>query len=124
MSKILFEDIYSTKGTKIFECERDNIDWAIIKFNALLINNAGHATLNDWYDCLGIERSSIGDQLEFVIVDNKPLQVYWYTGFNDNNELVNRIGLGTSFCEYDEDEDGISLNYPNIKEENNGREEM
>lgn len=118
-NKILFEDIYSSKGSKIFKCTYDDIEMAAIKFNALLIDNKGHATLNDWYDCLGIENSSIGDQLEFVTVDNKPIQVYMNITLTDNNGIVCCVGLGTPFREYDEDEGGNYLMYPFLKEANN-----
>lgn len=111
--KTLFDDAYSCKGTKTFECTIDNIKLACTKFNELLLNNAGRATLNDWYNCLGIEHSSIGDQLEFVMVDKKPIQAYMWCDWNDDsNDFVIHVGVGRSAPQYDENEDGLYLMYP------------
>jgi hypothetical protein len=71
-TKVLFRDAYSAKGTGYFKMPMSEARTALGKFNKLLYTYE-HATLNDWYDCLGIGHSELGDYMEFSWADHGPL---------------------------------------------------
>lgn len=72
-TEVLFRDAYSSKiSTGYFKMTYEDISRAEAKFNKYLMD-MGSATLNDWYDFLGIGRSELGDVLEWTWADDGPL---------------------------------------------------
>jgi hypothetical protein len=62
-TKVLFRDIYSSRtGKGYFKLTMEEVRRAEGRFNRMLMDN-GSATLNDWYDCLDIGHSELGDVL-------------------------------------------------------------
>lgn len=69
MNKIIFADGYRRKDdSNRFESTEAELTNARDKFDELLKTN-GKVTLNEWYDCLGIDHIDIGDDLVFYKID-------------------------------------------------------
>ena len=71
-TKVLFRDAYSSKGSGYFKITMNDARIALGKYNKLLFSY-GRATLNDWYDCLGLGHSELGDYMEFSWEEHGPL---------------------------------------------------
>ena len=98
MNKIMFKDGYRSKDdSALFESTIDYVTNARDKFDELLKTN-GKVTLNEWYDCLGIDHVDIGDDLVFYKIDEisgvKP-EVFLHIEPIDIN--------GSNIDQYDED---------------------
>ena len=61
-TKVLFRDAYSSKGTGYFRMNMNDARIAVSKFNKWMMNNE-QASLNDWYDFLGLGHSELGDYM-------------------------------------------------------------
>lgn len=95
-SAILFRDAYSSKGTGYFKLSMDEARKAVAKFNKWMMDN-DQATLNDWYDFLGLGHSELGDYL-FWKWENGPLYLRAIPDdidVDEDNEVVTVLGLTT-----------------------------
>lgn len=94
--QILLRDAYSAKtGTGYFKMTMDEVRKAEGKFNKYLMD-AGTATLNDWYDFLGIGHSDLGDIFGWSWAENGPLYVKVIPDDIDVSEdtvIVSALGL-------------------------------
>lgn len=89
---ILFRDLYSSKiGKGYFKRTAEDIRRAEGRFNRLLIENR-YATLNDWYDCLDIGHSELGDTLGWRFEETGPL---FATPIPDDFNIVEDVAVVT-----------------------------
>lgn len=100
-TKVLFRDVYSSKNSSgYFKKTMEEVRRAEGRFNRMLIDN-GSATLNDWYDCLDIGHSEIGDVLGWRWEEVGPL---FAVGIPDDINIVDDVavvtGLGLGRDEY------------------------
>lgn len=97
---ILFRDLYSSVGSAgYFKRTSEQVLRAELDFNKKLSDD-GIATLNDWYDCLDIGHSEIGDYFGWRYDPSKgPLfAITPRDDFNVNRDkrVVTGLGLGNS----------------------------
>lgn len=100
-TKVLFRDIYSSRtGKGYFKLTMEEVRRAEGKFNRMLMDS-GSATLNDWYDCLDIGHSELGDILGWRWADVGPL---FAVGVPDDINIVEDVavvtGLGLARDQY------------------------
>lgn len=89
---VLFRDIYSSNtGKCYFKKTMEEVRRAEGRFNRMLMDN-GSATLNDWYDCLDIGHSDIGDFLGWRWADVGPL---FAVGVPDDIDIVEDVAVVT-----------------------------
>lgn len=106
-TKVLFRDAYSSKGSGYFRMTMNDARIAIAKFNKWLMDN-DQATLNDWYDFLGLGHSEMGDVLGWSWMKDGPLYLRAVPddiNINDDNEVITVLGLTS-------DENGIYFSRP------------
>jgi hypothetical protein len=98
---VLFRDAYSAKGIGgYFMRTSSDIMRAELEFNTKLMND-GVATLNDWYDCLDIGHSEIGDYYGWRYDDGGPLySVTIPDDFNVTRDKRNVTCLGLGYNRY------------------------
>lgn len=93
-ASILFRDAYSSKGTGYFRMPMDDARKAVAKFNKWMMDNDS-ASLNDWYDFLGLGHSELGDCL-FWKWESGPLYLKAIPDdidVDEDNEVVTVLGL-------------------------------
>lgn len=90
-TNVLFRDIYSSKGTGYFKKTMEEVRRAEGRFNRMMLD-CGSATLNDWYDCLDIGHSEIGDFLGWKWEDCGPL---FAVGIPDDVDIVEDTAVVT-----------------------------
>lgn len=100
-TKVLFRDVYSAKtGSGYFKRSMEEVRRAEGKFNRILLDN-GRATINDWYDCLDIGHSELGDYFGWDWADVGPL---FAVGVPDDINIVEDVavvsGLGLARDQY------------------------
>lgn len=100
-TNVLFRDIYSSNtGKCYFKKTMEEVRRAEGRFNRMMMDN-GCATLNDWYDCLDIGHSDIGDFLGWRWSDVGPL---FAVGVPDDIDIVEDVavvtGLGLARDQY------------------------
>lgn len=89
---VLFRDIYSSNtGKCYFKKTMEEVRRAEGRFNRMLMDN-GSATLNDWYDCLDIGHSDIGDFLGWRWDEVGPL---FAVGIPDDIDIVEDVAVVT-----------------------------
>ena len=95
-SKVLFRDAYSAKsGTGYFKMTMDDVRKAEGKFNKYMMDT-GSASLNDWYDFLGLGHSELGDYLGWTWAEDGPLYARAIPDDIDLSEdtvIVSALGL-------------------------------
>lgn len=69
---VYFRDAYSAKGTGAFKMSMNDARIAVSRLNKYM-TECDCATLNDWYDFLGLGHSEIGDTLGWRWMEDGPL---------------------------------------------------
>lgn len=98
---VLFRDAYSSKGASgYFKLTSEDVRKAELDFNKKLMDD-GVATLNDWYDCLDIGHSEVGDYYGWRYDPNGPLfAVTIPDDFNISNDIRSVTCLGLGYTRY------------------------
>lgn len=100
-TKVLFRDAYSSRnGGGYFKRTMEEVRRAEGRFNRILMDN-GRATINDWYDCLDIGHSELGDYFGWEWAEVGPL---FAVGVPDDINIVEDVavvsGLGLARDQY------------------------
>ncbi len=96
-TEILFRDAYSAKGTGYFKMTMNDARKAVAKFNKWLMDN-DRATLNDWYDFLGLGHSDLGDCLWWSWAEDGPLYLRAIpddVDTDDDDLIITALGLAS-----------------------------
>ena len=98
---LLLRDVYGSKiNGAYFKRTASDISKAECKFNRILMDQ-GRATVNDWYDCLDIGHSELGDYYGWEWDKDGPLYaVVIPDDFNIANDRRVISGLGLAESEY------------------------
>lgn len=94
-TQICFRDAYSAKGTGYFKMTMNDARIAVSKFNKWLMDNE-KASLNDWYDFIGLGHSELGDNLGWSWMEDGPLYLRAIPDDIDEDEdniVITMIGL-------------------------------
>jgi hypothetical protein len=100
-TKVLFRDIYSAKtGSGYFKRTMEEVRRAEGRFNRMMMDN-GRATINDWYDCLNLGHSELGDYFGWDWAEVGPL---FAVGVPDDIDMVEDVavvsGIGLARDQY------------------------
>lgn len=91
-SSVICQDLYSGR---YFDCDMETIRKAVNDINWALLNE-GEASLTDFWDLIGLSKTSDSDEIGWLVDTNKKFEVRFSSALSPNNRPVMTIEFDTT----------------------------